>query len=88
MWHTAGGDLVSFTKGNDGVLFMVNLHKQHVLHENGGPESCNLGPLPSPGRGQTISISLNAMQAALRLLVCPSTPLLQCSVLRTHDELP
>jgi hypothetical protein len=24
------------------LLYMVNLHKQHVLHENGGPDGCNL----------------------------------------------
>jgi hypothetical protein len=29
----------SFTKGNDDVLPVVNLHKQHVLHEYGGPGS-------------------------------------------------
>ena len=67
VWRTGMGALVSFTKGNDDVLPMVILHKQHALHEHGGPDSCNLGSLFPV---------LPGAKGALRLLVCTSTPVL------------
>lgn len=90
MWRTGMGALVSFTKGNDDVLPMVILHKQHALHEHEGPDSCNLGSLfpVLPGAKGANKQSSHCMQMQLckQLYVCLSVLALQyCLSLLTHE---